>query len=314
MGIFSRKPKKAPHTLRREPPKSTSRSAVFSYYAKSSGDSSRSSRLRLPTEERRLKATETIRLHDKRDILLKNIPLLLALGIILIGIIYNTTLSANPQVIVNSVTDEQTFLRDKSVYQNALEEEFSRSWLSRSKITIDTQTIADNMTARFPELADVSVTLPLLGTRPVVQVEATRPALILTSASSAYVLDQRGIVLMDARELKNPDKLLPVVDESGLTIEKGKPALTAGQVAYILELQRQLVAKNIAIKEVVLPAEAQQVNVYLKDKKYYGKFLFLTDSRVAAGGFIALQKDLQKKGITPKEYIDARLEGRLYYK
>lgn len=304
-------PKKKPATPGRRGPAAGQRSNVFSYYATSGGGNKRE---RAPGEERRLRETETIQLRSNRDHIIRNLPLLIASLVIVLGIIYNTTLSSNPQVIVNSVTKEQTYLRDKNTYQDALHEEFSRSVLNASKLTVDTQEIADAMITRFPELADVSVTLPLLGRNPVVQLEATRPALILISGDGTYVLDGRGIVLMDARELTDKDGLVVVKDESSLPVETGKPALTESQVAFIRELQRQLEDKKLSVKEMILPARAQQVDVYFTDVKYHAKFLFLSDSRVVAGSFIALKKDLERRGITPRDYIDARLEGRLYYK
>lgn len=287
------------------------RSSVFSYYANTNKGERTA---RTPTDERKLRPSETVKLQGRREMLIKNLPLLVAMLAVLMGIIYNTTLTPNPQVIVNSVTESQTFLRDEATYRTALSEQFTSAWQNRSKLTINTQTIADDMITQFPELADVSVTLPLVGTRPVVQLEATRPAVLLSNGTNVYVLDDRGIVLMDAKDLKQSEKLIVIRDESGLAIENGKPALTADQVTYIKELQRQLAGKGLKVKEYVLPASAQQVDVFFEDWDYYGKFLFLTDSRVAAGGFIALQKDLQKRGITPRQYIDARLEERLYYK
>ncbi len=310
MALFHRK-KPAEQSRAGRAPVAGQRSNVFSYYAKKANGERAS---RAAGEERTLRPSETVKLHDRRETLLRNLPLLLATLAVVLGIIYNTTLSTQPQVIVNSVTEAQTYMRDKDAYQSALSEEFTASWLNRSKLTINTQAISDSMIERFPELADVSVTLPLLGTRPVVQLEATQPALLLVSGTSSYVLDERGIVLMDARELTTDQPLLTIRDDSGLIIENGKPALTSDQVVYIKELRRQLEEKGLAVKEMALPAQAQQVDVYFRDLKYYGKFLFLTDSRVAAGGFIALQKDLAKQKITPQSYIDARLEGRLYYK
>lgn len=299
---------------RRQAQPQPGRSTVFSYYAQQNTKTN-SSRRKTEDSERKLQPTESISLGQGRAGALRHIPLILTTVVLILGIIYNTTLSTNAQVITDSVTESQTnFLRDKSVYQAALDELFSESALSRSKLTIDTQELADKLSAQFPELADVTITLPLVGTRPVVHLQATQPALLLVSNDQAYVLDNRGIVLMDAKDLKSSQELITVTDESGLEIQKGSAALSTEQVAYITSLRYQLSASKLNISKVVLPAQPQQLNVYIDGVSFYGKFLFSTDSRVAAGSFIAVKKQLDRSGEKPRQYIDVRIPGRVFYK
>jgi hypothetical protein len=315
--MFSGKKKSEP-APRRAVSSGNDRNAVFSYYAKQQSREKRASSRQNSEragQERTLRPSATVKLQSKRRLLLHNLPLLIALAVLSIGIIYNTTLSSDAQIITDSVSAEsQLFFREKSAYQTALNEELESSVLNSSKLTIDTDEIRSAMIERFPELADITVTLPLVGRRPVVHLQASQPALVLTSGDQAYILDTRGIVLMDARDFTADVTLLSVVDQSGLAIEKGKAALSSEQVAFIQELQRQFSAKGIVISEVTLPAEPQQVNVAFKDRPYYAKFLFTEDSRVAAGGLVALRSHLDKKNITPKEYVDLRIAGRAYYR
>ncbi len=300
---------------RRQAQPKSGRSTVFSYYAQQNPRKLTSKRRGNEELERKLQPSESISLGQGRAGALRHLPLIITTAVLVIGIIYNTTLSTNAHVITDSVAETQTnFLRDKAVYQSALDELFSESALSRSKLTIDTQELADELVAMFPELADVTITLPLVGTRPVVHLQATQPALLLVSNDRAYVLDDRGIVLMDAKDLKTSQKLMTVTDESGLDIQKGSAALSPEQVTYILSLRHQLTASKLSVSKIVLPAQPQQLNVYVDGLSFYGKFLFSTDSRVAAGSFIATKKQLDRSGQKPRQYIDARIPGRVFYK
>ncbi|MBP7806974.1 hypothetical protein KA047_00570 [Candidatus Saccharibacteria bacterium] len=310
--MFGRK--KPQQEGRRQAQPKSGRSTVFSYYAQQN-PKTKSPRRTADDTQRKLQPSESISLGQGRAGALRHLPLIITTAVLVIGIIYNTTLSTNAQVITDSVAESQTnFLRDKSVYQSALDELFSESALSRSKLTIDTQELADKLIVMFPELADVTITLPLVGTRPVVHLQATQPALLLVSNDQAYVLDDRGIVLMDAKDLKTTQKLMTVTDESGLEIQKGSAALSREQVAYILSLRVQLSASKLNINKVVLPAQPQQLDVYIDGLSFYGKFLFSTDSRVAAGSFIAAKKQLDRTKQTPRQYIDVRIPGRVFYK
>lgn len=302
---------KKPESSRRTPTTS-GRSTVFSYYSQSTGRSTNA-----PNETRRLQPTESISLGgDRHKTLIANAPLIIAVAVLVICTIYNTTLSTDAQVITNSVTSEKAaFLRSKQAYQDGVDAAMRQSVLSRSKLTIDTQSIADDLTRQFPELADVSVSLPLIGRRPVVQLQATKPALVLISGERAYILDHRGIVLMDSKDYDGESKSLFVVnDQSGLEVKQGVAALPQEQVAYLQELHRQLEAGKAPVKQITLPARAQEVSVSFDSIPYDGKFLFGTDSRVAAGSFLATKRYLARRGITPAEYIDVRLEERAYYK
>ncbi len=306
--------KKSQQEGRRQAQPQSGRSTVFSYYAQQNAKT-KPPRRNTEDTERRLQPSESISLGQGRVGALRHLPLIVTTVVLIIGIIYNTTLSTNAQVITDSVAETQTnFLREKSVYQSALDELFSESPLSRSKLTIDTQELADKLIARFPELADVTITLPLVGTRPVVHLQATQPALLLVSSDQAYVLDDRGIVLMDAKDLKTNQELLTVTDESGLEIQQGSAALSGEQVAYILSLRHQLEASKLNVSKVVLPAQPQQLDVYIDGLSFYGKFLFSTDSRVAAGSFVATKKQLDKTAQKPRQYIDVRIPGRVFYK
>ena len=65
---------------------------------------------------------------------------------------------------------------------------------------------------------------------------------------------------------------------------------------------------------MTLPPAASELDVKIAGKPYFVKFnLQADDARRQAGTFLATQAQLQRKGITPAQYIDVRVEGRAYY-
>jgi hypothetical protein len=160
--------------------------------------------------------------------------------------------------------------------------------------------------------------LPVLGQKPVIYLQLTRPALVLVSANGgAYVLDETGRVLAPASQVDNLDALkLPTVsDDSGLKVSVGRLALPNTTVSFITDVIYQLQRAGVPFSKLTLPQAIQELDVSLTGKNYIVKFNTHTNTvRGQAGSYLAVQASLDKQGKTPTEYIDARLPGRVYYK
>jgi hypothetical protein len=307
--------KRKSDTTRRQPRVNppTNRGAVFSYHAnrtRSDGE------LRRPAPE----ATNTVIQRNRavrRRRWLRQIPTVAAIIVIILSIGYGFTLDMHPSVIAASAPiTNQVFLRDKADYQSRAQQILQQDFSSRFKLTINTNKIAHELRRSFPELSDVSITLPLVGRRPIIIVDATNPALIATSQNNAYVVDTRGMVIMKTTEASDVVKGLPVVnDESGLPAEVGKAVLPAENVHYITSVIGQFNAAKLSVQSITLPhGGAHELHVRLKDTPYLIKFNLGTDSRIATGTFLATKQKLDATHIKPVEYIDVRLEERAYYK
>lgn len=240
-----------------------------------------------------------------------------------VGIVgYEMQLSTTPKVVSLVQASDAPFLQDSSVYARKASELFNATAANRNKLTVDTSNITLQLKRQFPELQDVSVSLPLIGDQPTVYIRPAAPALTLSSSSGNYLIDESGRAVAEESTGSSSDttklQVPMVTDQSGIKVQVGSQVLPRSATSFISTVVAQLKAQHIAIKSLTLPATASELDVYVANTPYFIKFnLHDADSGEAAlqaGTYIATSKQLTKQGITPSQYIDVRLEGRAYYK
>ncbi len=241
--------------------------------------------------------------------------LVILLGVALISLVSVLSLSATAKV-VPLASSSQVYLHSQAEYQAAASKLLASSIWNRNKITIDTAHVSQQLTAQFPELSAVSITLPLLAHRPLVYLQPAQPALVLVSATGSFVIDTTGKALLRSETTASFGHLglTVVTDQSGLHAAIGQPALTANDVDFILTTVTELAARHIAPSTMVLPPSSSELDVYIAGQPYFVKFnLHADDARQQAGTYLATLAKLQSSNITPSQYIDVRVDGRAYY-
>ena len=226
-------------------------------------------------------------------------------------------LSNDPKIMPASGAQPGIFLQGDQVYHDAAVKLLSTSITNRTKITIRTSDIERELEQQFPELADVHVSLPLLSHRLLIYIRPAQPALILVTADNqAYVLDNRGRVLINTNEMNQKKLSLPVLrDQSSLPVKAGIVALPSTTVTFATAVDKQFAASRVPISSMTLPAGTSELDVYLTDKPYYVRFnLHGNDDMLQQiGTFLAVRSRLVEQGVTPSSYIDVRVAGRAYY-
>lgn len=208
-------------------------------------------------------------------------------------------------------------LRSKQEYQQELDRILSSSILNQNKLTINTAKLTDQFATKFPELGYVEIVLPFMGRRPVIEATTSRPALFLSTSTDSYVVDGKGRAVINLKDLPDNAKsmAIPTVkDQADIDVGVGKAVLAKQDVTFITTLYKQFAAKQISVSSIELPPLASELHVRLSGRPYYIKFSLLTDSRIAVGQYLALDQELSNKHITPSEYVDSRVEEKIYYK
>jgi hypothetical protein len=286
-------------------------SRVFSYYANRSVNDmnlGRSSQEEVP--KRRSSAYERF---------VRRVPLIVASFIIIAVAILQLFLSATPKVVVLASSSTSTlFMHDASTYQDAAAQLFGKSLSNRNKLTVDASGISLALVAKFPELSDVSVALPVLGSQPIVYIQPSEPSFVLSAQGGGYVLDSTGRALANAKSVPSSSiaSLAKITDQSGLQLRLGDSVLPSTSIDFMQTVLAQLRAQNVSVSQIVLPPAAFEVDMYIKGKPYFIKFN-MEDPNGAlqqTGTFIAVSQNLSSKGVTPSQYIDVRVDGRAYYK
>lgn len=281
---------------------------VFSYHANRSSSDAVTGRniAPLPPKRRRMPQVSW----------LQYAPSLFAAMALIVCLVYVSTLSTLPQILVVGSQDGQTLVRDTSIYETEAQEVLERSVLNRSKLLIDTNKLARELGETFPELGDISVILPLVGRRPLAEVRPVRPALVVSGGNDVFVVDERGRAIARAGEVESSirDPLPVVRDESGLPIEKSKAILPQEVVEFVTTVAHQLRAKQVSVQSLTLPPSVNELHVRLEGKPYFVKFDLRGEGRQQAGAFLAVKDKLEKDNKTPAEYIDVRVPEKAFYK
>jgi hypothetical protein len=297
--MFNRKNKNQPTRL---PQPSSQPASVFSYYASRSSTETNTGRGREP--ERTGSAGWW-----------HHVPSLLAAAAIIGSMGYLLTLNTTPKFIpLNTATN--SLFQPTGTYETIGRNIFSESVYSHTKLTIDTDKLARELKDKLPELKSISVIIPLFSRRPVVQIQAAQPALVLVNQQGAYVIDTEGRVVLKKSEAPSSalQDLPTVNDELGLEIHKGESALPEHTVSFISQVIAQLRAKDISAKDFTLPAAANELHMRLDNQPYVVKFNVQANARQQVGTFLAVRARLEGDRVTPKEYIDVRVDERAYYK
>jgi hypothetical protein len=248
-----------------------------------------------------------------RHFWLQRYGLVVLLIVAVISAVNVLSLSTNPKIEQLQQSSSTPFLQPASVYQQAGSALLKSSILNRNKVTINSVAISDSLLAKFPELASVSISLPLLAHRPVIYLQPAQPALILHASNGSFLVAENGKALIAGTSFTGFN-VPQVADQSTLAVKLNQQALTSDNVAFIQTIVAQLSAKKVFVGTMSLPAATSELDVFISGQPYFVKFnLESNDAKQQAGTFLAVQAHLASQGITPTKYIDVRVDGRAYY-
>lgn len=246
---------------------------------------------------------------------LKHIPTMLAVVVIVGCLLYASVLDSTPRVSIAVSENGKTLQRPADTYSNYISSQLDGSIFNKSKLTFNSQSLTAALTGHFPEIDSAVVTLPLLGHKPVVRLAITSPAFVLASQSGAYYISSQGVPLVKVSEVADSvTDLATISDQTNLPITVGTQVLPEATVTFIREVIQQLEATETSFESVVLPVEANEIQVRPTGKPYVIRFNSLEDARTQVGTYRAVQQRLEGSGVAPAEYIDVRVAERAYYK
>lgn len=240
-------------------------------------------------------------------------PVILVTVILVISLGYATLLGSDARF---KTTKSDVLLRDEETYASATKKILQSSISNKNKLSISTHSIELALLQEFPELSDVAITVPIMGKKPIVELKSEQPELFLANQKGVFVINNEGRVVAKTNQNNGiKDLVLPIVrEESNYPIELGKSALTKQEVVFITTLLTQLENKNLEIESLTLPPAASEMHVKIKNLPYYIKFNLLTDARIASGQFIAAKKQFENLNDIPQEYVDVRVEEKVFFK
>ncbi len=307
--MFGKKQKKSQQTRRQGQP--ATRSSVFSYYNNRPVDTG--------STKQRKRQNAIAKPAPSLDIMhhINHLPTYIAIILVGVSFVYALTLDTNPKVLLGKSSDSNTLLRSSATYQTAISAMLEESIFNRSKLTLNTETIAAKIQKKFPEIQQATVSLPFIGRRPVIGLDPAEPALSFVSGNDTFIMANDGRLLIRVSDMVKGSavpKLPTVQDESSIPAEQGEQVLPKENVTFITTVLYQLSAKKITVDSMQLPKAPNELRARISGTKYYVKFSLVGDARVQSGAFLAVYDRLKSQNVTPAEYIDVRVEDRVYFK
>jgi hypothetical protein len=249
-----------------------------------------------------------------RTNILKSLPAYIAILVVLVSIIYAITLSPIPKIeIVGSSSN--SFLQSTNIYAASAQQLLKDSLTNKTKLSINTDKLAADLSSKYPELGGVTVVVPLLGHQPIFEIKPSQSTIILSNAQGKYVINQSGAAVLQLETSKQYGKynLPQVTDQSGLTVNLNEKVLPTSTISFINTVIKQFAAKNVPIQSMTLVNIPYELNVQVRGEPYYIKFNLLADPNYSVGTYLATVKQLATSHTTPTQYIDVRIPGRAYY-
>jgi hypothetical protein len=245
---------------------------------------------------------------------LRLLPTWIALLVIIFSFIASSTLTHAPKVVL--ALDQTPLYRPIIDYEKAASEEMGRSLGSVSKLTIQTGKIEAALLERFPEIQAVAVKLPVLGRKPTLLIALYKPAAVLRTGTNSYILNQKGQIIASTAMLDDQllGALVTIDDESGLEATISSQVVTTSTITFVQAVVAQLTAQSISIASLALPPTPNQLDVRVQDTPYLIKMNISGDARLQAGSYISVREALAREGVVPAEYIDVRVEEKVFYK
>jgi hypothetical protein len=177
---------------------------------------------------------------------------------------------------------------------------------------LSTRDLENKIIQKFPEISAAAVSLPLVGTRPVIGIVFNKPVLAVQTHQKMLLLGEDGRVLAEA---EGATDLLPKLsDDSGLDYKPGQRLLLADEVRFILDLVNEVKSQGLTVQEIIIGTSPQDVIIKLSGDSYTVKLNFGFDVRQQLGALWATKLQIKNENKNPVEYIDVRLGERIFIK
>jgi hypothetical protein len=210
----------------------------------------------------------------------------------------------------------QLYASDKSSYEKIASSLISKNSFFNQSWSLDKERYKNDIKAEFPEVSAVNVKSRIPFSGKIQLIFSFRQPLFVWKDSGGEVrfIDKSGVVFNKNLTKVNGDKLITILDDSGLVFKSGSTALSQKTTEIIGDLPAQLKSLYPAgISKVTIPVSVREIRVFPKNKNYYIKFSTERELNSQVGELTTLMKYLNNKD-TVKQYIDVRLEKKAYYK
>lgn len=321
MAIFSRSSKKSSLSSARRMPatdKPSGSAPVVRYYRPSNNNDSQRRRTNSKSNNQEIRNNNAE--SSNKTSVIKIIYRWFGVAIILFALSANTMLSG-PVVKVVSYDSSNPSYKSQKAYSEAIEAMFSSSVLNKSKFTLSSTKLEQQIKEKFPEVDHAVAVIPLAGRQLQVGLKLSKPLARLqqNGSNTQAVLSSSGVVLdvEDASYINTYFSKLPIVSIPNINFKTGDAILTSDEVALVDLLIAEFdgsEAYRYKVVSIEFDIQKREIRVKFEGVDFYAKLTPERQSREQIGALVVSVKNLLEQGKLPKSYIDVRVEDRVFIK
>lgn len=203
--------------------------------------------------------------------------------------------------------------------QSLAEQYLRQHWYSRFKPLISPAKLAGSIELADSRFSGTVATVSLLGDKLVIDTQLRRPAARWTASggSRTYLVDDTGVVYIDNEALALAGGLPLIEDASGLELVPGEQLASTSTLDFVQLLDELLSAEDIYVaagRRYVLAVSPREIQLDVSGQPYRVKFIATRGAVDQVKELSAVLAHLKKTGITPRSYIDLRVDDTAYYR
>lgn len=233
-------------------------------------------------------------------------------------LLYNIVLSG-VGVKVQSLPSPYGNFRSNEEYVGIVEEVYARSLFNKSKLTLDSTRFEEELLAELPEAENTVAVVPLAGTKLQVGIEFATPVLRVQLGNLKQgVIGENGNLLYqsDTTDILSKFARLPLINpEPDIEVGVGDRMLTSNEVALLRLLMSEFDGSSVhrpSVASIVHSVEKREFRVSFEGVSYFAKLTSEREARPQVGALVATIEDLERRGQPAGQYIDVRVEGRVF--
>lgn len=235
-------------------------------------------------------------------------PLIIVLALLLLAY----AIIASSLLKVSNVDVEGVSTLSSDSVRQQTEDVLTSSLLSQNILFVPTDKISEELKKQNYQIADAKVSRNGLNSISVVLTEQ-KPSILWLSGNTLSIIGQNGHAYDGEITTTMKDKLVMVVDTTNLPVRKGEKVVTQEFVDYVNTMNEQLPRKDIKVKQYQIGDTTTELRV-VTDTGYYIRFDTTRPTEEQMQDLSAVLNQMKKQGKKPVEYIDLRINGKVFYK
>lgn len=238
--------------------------------------------------------------------------LLLIIGFLMI----NTTLSE----VAIKAPDSSYLYQSQEVYEAELNKLLRSSLSSQSKLLLQSSRFESDIREEFPEVQEVTAVIPLAGRTLQIGLEFAEPLMRLQMPNNEQgIISRNGVLVFSdsASVINSKYSSLPSLSVPLLLFEQKEQVLTVDEANLLALLVDEFDGSDESrpkVSTVEFDVKKREIRVRFSVVNYYAKLTPEREARAQIGALVALLEEQEDRGAVPAEYVDVRVEGRVFIK